>query len=113
MKLQYPDLQKSGGRWTYATPEGARSDLYGGKLLENVIQALARIVVTTAELRLAHAGLRSALSVHDELVFVVKRKHAEVLRGAVQKTMERKVAWLPELPVAAEVNYGDNYGDVK
>lgn len=114
MRLQYPGLRRSDGRWVYSDPEtGGTTDLYGGKLLENIIQALARIVVTTAELRLARHGLRAALSVHDELVFVVKREHAPLIRKIVQKVMSYPVEWLLDLPVEAEVKFGNTYGDVK
>src|SRR5262249_18513298 len=45
--------------------------LYGAKLLENITQALARIVLMQAALRLATRGYKFCLSVHDELVYIV------------------------------------------
>ena len=44
-------------------------DLYGAKLLENIVQALARIIIMDAALRLEDIGLRFVLQAHDELVF--------------------------------------------
>src|SRR5262249_15276642 len=43
--------------------------LWGGKLLENICQALARVIIMQAALRLADRGLRFVLQVHDELLF--------------------------------------------
>jgi DNA polymerase len=45
--------------------------IWGGKLLENITQALARIVIMQAALRLAERGYRFCLQAHDELVFAV------------------------------------------
>lgn len=90
-----------------------RVDIYGGKLLENIVQALARIVMTTAELRLARAGLRAALSVHDELVYVVKRENVTMIKEVIKQVMEFTVPWLPNLPVACEIKHGSNYLECK
>ena len=90
-----------------------RVKLYGAKFLENVVQALARIVMTTAELRLARHRLFAALSIHDELLFVVKEDHAELISGVVKAVLEEPVAWMPKLPIAVEVKIGRNYGECK
>ena len=87
--------------------------IYGSKLLQNAVSGLARIVMTTAELRLARHKLRAALSVHDELVFVVKAKNANLVAGVVKSVMEEPVKWMPRLPVAVEVGIGQTYGDAK
>jgi DNA polymerase len=112
MYLTYPQLVNAGGRYKY---KGGMmwKDVYGGKLTENVVQALARIVMTTAELRLADAGLRAALSVHDELVFVVKDEYVETVVPAVRRALTFPVSWMPELPINCEIGVGDNYGDAK
>ena len=113
MPMFYPELSRADGEWRYMSRTGWKK-LYAGALTENCIQALARIVITTAELRLTRiASLRAALSVHDELVYVVEAKNARLYSGVVKAFMEKKVAWLPELPVACEVTIGDNYGECK
>ena len=112
MFLTYPELTNAGGRYKYRFGTEWR-DIYGGKLTENVVQALARIVMTTAELRLAKAGLTAALSVHDELVFVVPEDCVVDVVSAVRKALTAPVKWMPELPVNCEIGVGDNYGDAK
>jgi DNA polymerase len=52
---------KKGGRWD-------RVETYGGKLVENITQAMARDVMAEAMLRLDEAGFNVNLTVHDEIV---------------------------------------------
>jgi len=94
---------------------GAKSirRVWGGLLMENICQALARIIITTAELKLARAGLPAVLQVHDELVYVVPENIAERVAKVVAKVMTSTVPWLPSLPVACEVGIGDCYGAAK
>lgn len=112
MYLTYPELINAGGRYKY---KGGREwkDIYGGKLTENVVQALARIVMTTAELRLAKAGVRCALSVHDELVYVIKDEQVDVFVPALRKALTARVSWMPELPVNCTIGVANNYGEAK
>ena len=112
MYLTYPKLTNDRGRYRYRFGTEWR-DLYGGKLTENVVQALARIVMTTAEIRLFKAGARAALSVHDELVFVIPERHVNDFTPALRKALTAPVPWMPELPVNCEIGVGDNYGEAK
>lgn len=115
MTLQYPGLRYSSleRRFTYFDPKGGRKTLYGGKLTENIVQALARIVLSAAELRLARQGLRAALTVHDELVYVVPEERVREVYDKVTEELTRPVPWLPDLPLACEVKYGSSYGECK
>jgi len=91
---------------------GVRS-LWGGGITENICQALARIIITDAELRLSSAGLNAVLQVHDELVYCVPEKYTEIIMKAIEKVLTLQVPWLPDLPVACEVKCGPTYGDAK
>lgn len=91
----------------------ARIPMWGGALLENVVQALAQIILKRAELRLTHAGLPAALQVHDELVYVVPDPWVDRVKQAVTKALLAPVDWLPQLPLACEVGVGQSYGDAK
>jgi DNA polymerase len=112
MFLTYPKLTEVGGRYKYRFGTEWR-DIYGGKLTENVVQALARIVMTTAELRLAKAGATAALSVHDELVFVIREDQVETFKPALHMALTAPVPWMPNLPINCEIGVGDNYGEAK
>lgn len=96
---------------------GKTKRCYGGLLLENVVQALARIVtmecVTRIKAHLAKLGIELALQVHDELVFVVKDEHVEVTRFVLTHELRKRPAWLPNIPLDCETGVGQNYGDAK
>jgi hypothetical protein len=85
-------------------------DLWGGKLLDHICQALARIIIMQAALRLDQRGCRFVLQVHDELVFCIPDDQQEEARAVITQEMTRPPAWLPDLPLATEVKTGDNYG---
>jgi hypothetical protein len=87
--------------------------LYGAKLLENISQSLARIVIMQAGNRLAKQGLRWVLQAHDELVFVVPTAEVDAAKKTILEEMIRPPSWLSELPLAAEIGVGDNYGETK
>lgn len=113
MEIMYLDLQRN-TKFDFSYRDGKkRVNLYGGKLLENIIQALARIVMTTAAVRLYKHNRMAALSVHDELVFVVKEDNVDLVAAVIKSVMEAPVEWMPELPVKCEVKYGDTYGECK
>lgn len=87
--------------------------LWGGFLLENCVQALARIVVMQASLRLARRDLRFVLQSHDELLFAVPENTVKDARLIISEEMVREPRWMKGLPLAVEIGEGDNYGEVK
>lgn len=117
MPLIYPGLKGDGDQLQFtskrAKDEGTTNKLWGGVITENVVQALARIVISRAELRLARAGLRAALQVHDELVYCVPEKHAEKVKRAIEIALRMPVDFLPRLPVDCEVGIGKTYAECK
>jgi len=91
--------------------------LFGGKVLENIIQALARIVVMNAALRLRKPlsviGTGLAGQVHDELIYVTPDEHVEFVLQLVLREMCVRPRWGLSLPLAAETGVGLSYGDAK
>lgn len=121
MKLFYHNLrQVPGGRfgteWVFEYG-GKTKRCYGGMLLENIVQALARIITMEAavrvRLKLARLGIPLALQVHDELVFVVKKEYEAVTRMVLEHELKQRPEWLPNIPLNCEVGSGPNYGDAK
>jgi hypothetical protein len=91
--------------WRIKTRRGW-AKLYSGKLVENVIQALARVVVSQAMLRLTALGYRCKNTKHDSLWLLVpidgrREEHAQIILGE----MSRAPAWLPGIPLAAEFKH--------
>lgn len=93
--------------------DGLTNSLWGGAITENVVQALARIIISRAELRLAKAGLPAALQVHDELVYCVPERFAERCKKAIAMALTMPVDFMPNLPVDCEVGIGKSYADAK
>ena len=115
-----PEIQKKHTPWgdlrdvlTYETTnqytrQWQREQTYGGKLVENVVQAIARDIMAEAMLRIHEGGVYSpVLSVHDELI-----SEAPLGVGSVQE-FERLMAecplWAVGCPVAAEGWTGERY----
>ena len=88
------------GYWRYKTRHGW-TKLYSGKLVENVVQWLARIVLSQACLRiLDRLGLRPVLLAHDEGVWVVKDdENKEKVLEILSEEMRRTPTWLPGIPL--------------
>lgn len=113
LALHYHDLECRDGEWWF-TYGGTPKRVYGGKLLENITQALARIcVMDTAIAIRKETGLDLALQVHDELVYVVDEKDAEPLKDLIIEKMRTPPSWGAGLPLDAEGAVGDNYGECK
>ena len=91
--------------------------LYGGKLLENIIQALCRVIIMDAALRLrrpmAKLRARLAMQVHDELVYVVPDEHAHTARALLTQELTRRPDYMPLLPLACTTGMGKSYGKAK
>ena len=84
---------------------------YGGKLVENMVQAVARDVIVEAALRVDRARLGElVLSVHDELLFEVPLAEAERLARAIGREINWRPDWAADLPVASEGQWTLRYG---
>jgi DNA polymerase I-like protein with 3'-5' exonuclease and polymerase domains len=117
MPIVYTDLNViSGGTLSFRSRVGVAGNpihTWGASMLENLSQALARIIATRAELKLARRNLPCALQVHDELVWVVPTALVDKVKKLVASVMVEPVDFLPDLPIAVEVKHGPTYGDAK
>ena len=89
--------------------------LYGAKLVENIVQALAfyHILQTALAVTQETQGqIRMAHQVHDELLFGVPEAAARLIEY-VRHKIATPPLWLPNVPLAAEGGAGDNYLDAK
>lgn len=115
LMIRYPQLRYDTdgdkSQFTYKSRKGTIS-LWGGTVVENVVQALARIVVGEQMLAI-NERYRVVLTVHDAAVIVVPEDETE--RTSALKFIEEKMStppvWAPDLPVACEAKWGHSYGE--
>lgn len=91
--------------WRYADPKrgGSRIGTYGGRLVENATQAIARDVLAEALVRLDEAGYPVVGHVHDEVIV-----ESEDLVG-IERLMVQPPTWGRGLPLDAEGFVTDRY----
>jgi DNA polymerase len=108
--LNYPDLQKSSdNEFSYASRRG-RIKIYGGKIVENLCQALARCVIGEQMLRISKR-YKVALTVHDAVMAVVKEEERDDAIRYVAECMSWRPKWAQTLPLACEIGAGTSYSD--
>jgi DNA polymerase bacteriophage-type len=108
LHYMHPEATSSGLRFMGVdsyTKQWTRIDAYGGKFTENITQAVARDVLARGMMRVEARGYEVVMTVHDEIVALVKRE--EVERG--DKTAAKMVdliadcpPWLRGCPLAAD-----------
>jgi DNA polymerase len=108
--LNYPDLQRdSDGQYSYASRRG-QIKIYGGKVVENVCQALARCVIGEQMLKISKR-YQVALTVHDAVMAVVPEDETKSAMLYIDECMKWRPKWAQELPLACELGVGKSYGD--
>jgi len=115
--IYYPSLVKERDEnkteWWYGNGR-ARARIYAGKGVENMVQALARDVIAEHAIDMyKQTGKRPALTVHDELVYVVKEDEADDTLDTLQDIMRSGVSWWPELITWSEGDVAHSYGAAK
>ena len=127
--VQYPALRETANGFMYISDArtyqkalkervltGAPPDdiawtrIYGGKVTENIVQALAALVIRE---QMAAAGLhfKVAFQVHDEIIVAVSEDNALADQAKLEALMSTAPKWAPDLPVACESGMAANYGD--
>jgi hypothetical protein len=117
-RLHYDGLQQvpneQTGRMSWMYKHGTQPKyLYGAKLVENCVQALAFVVIMEAAIRvkrLFRGSLKLAHQVHDELIYIVPAEIAEEVKTIVTAEIAKPPLWLPGAPIAAEGAKGESYG---
>lgn len=113
LSLKYPDLRSSLNKETgyieHSYQSGKkRAKIYGGLLCENLVQALARIIVATQMLTTS-TRYPVVMTTHDEIVALPKTRDAERCFNFMMQTMTTPPKWCLDLPLAAEGGWAHNY----
>ena len=85
------------------TKQWQETETYGGKLVENVVQATARDCLAVAMTRVSEMGYNIVMHVHDEMIVDVPVEDTEAL-DRINAAMAAPIDWAPGLPLK-----GDGY----
>ena len=108
--IRYPNLRlDENGKMIYDSRKGP-VNIWGGSMTENVVQALARIIVGEQMLK-TREKYRPVLTVHDAAVIVAPKEGVEEAVDFITKIMSTPPEWCPDLPVACEAKWGESYGE--
>lgn len=86
------------------------SEVYGGLLVENAVQAAARDILAEALLALEIAGYTPLFHIHDEVVLEVPEQDTTRAETEVARIMSTPAKWCKDLPLAVEVRTTCGYG---
>ena len=110
MYLQYPHLRYASGEFVYDSGRNGITRTHGPRLVENIVQALARIVITDQMLAIQNIpGISVVLTVHDEIIALGSDENADETLATIMAIMKQPPAWCTELPLDAEGAYSKIY----
>lgn len=84
------------------TKQWGEIDTYGGKLTENIVQAIARDLLGDAMLRMQDEGYEIVASVHDEVIVEVPEINAKDHYNRLVEIMSTPPQWAEDLPLNAD-----------
>ena len=111
MSIHYPRLRIENGGLAYNTRRGVERT-WGGRITENVVQAMSRIIITDSMIRIQETipEAKIALTVHDEIVVVGPDKNPDDLMQQIINCMtETAPDWCKDIPLDAEGGYDTSY----
>lgn len=116
LKVKYPNLSyDNDNRELYFVPATGREHLFGGKLVENLAQSIARNIMFDKALEIASSveDAKLVMTTHDELVYAVPSSRLEECVEQIHRIMSAPVDWWPDVPLAAKTSHGTYYGEIK
>jgi DNA polymerase len=116
--MKYPNLRKQQNdqgkeEYVYDTRKGKAvipNRIYGGKVIENVCQAVARIIIGEQMLAVAKK-YKVVMTVHDAIACIVPEAQVDTAREYVEMCMKMRPKWALDLPLNCESGVGYSYGE--
>jgi DNA polymerase len=116
LSLKYPNMRyimrEGKSEMVYDQKKGRAvipTRIYGGKAVENICQALARIIIGEQMLMIARK-LRVVMTVHDAVGVIAPAAEAYKAREFVEACMRIRPKWATALPLTCESKMGASYG---
>ena len=108
--MRYNNLRQDEEGFQYDAKKNETVRIYGGKVVENIVQALARIVIGQQMLKIAER-YRVVLTVHDAVACIAPETEVLEAKRYVEECMRSAPEWAVGLPLNCESGYGRSYGD--
>lgn len=108
--MRYNNLRQDEEGFQYDAKKNETVRIYGGKVVENIVQALARIVIGQQMLKIAER-YRVVLTVHDAVACIAPETEVLEAKRYVEECMRLAPEWATGLPLNCESGYGRSYGD--
>lgn len=90
------------------TKQWGKQETYGGKLVENIVQAIARDCLALTILRLEKHGYPIVFHVHDEVIIEARTDGSQTLE-AVEEIFKQPIPWAKDLPLKGAGYITDYY----
>lgn len=84
------------------TKQWGEIDTYGGKLTENIVQAIARDLLGSSMLQLEAKGYHPVCHIHDECLVEVPEENAQAYYEEMARIMGTPPEWASDLPLRAD-----------
>jgi DNA polymerase len=110
---RYPNLRQvdMDGKYQYAyDAKRGINKIYGGKLVENVCQGLARCIIGEQMIKIS-TKYKVVLTVHDAVACIAREEEAQEAVAYVEECMRWVPDWATGLPLNCEAGFGKNYGE--
>ena len=125
MKLRYNKLRKTSDGKGYKYLANVRkkewTNIYGGKVVENIVQALSRIIISDQLLRVQNnlngysrrqgEVFKAASTTHDEIICLVPERVANECLDMMGREMKTPPKWCSDLPLKSSGGFAFRYGD--
>lgn len=113
--LDYSNLRQQGlnkwGKPNYVrVTKSGITHMHGGILTQNIMECLARQILSGTMLKLAEKGAKIVTCTHDEIVYLATVKGAPAALQYGLELLSTPPAWAPGLPLGAEGSHGEYYG---
>ena len=109
LMIHYPNLRLEEGKMVYDSRRGP-INIWGGAVVENIVQALARIVIGEQMLEVSKKH-PVVLTVHDAIVTITPESEVDQTLATIQEIMSNPPKWASGLPVACEAKAAKSYGE--
>ena len=125
MKLRYNKLRKTSDGKGYKYLANVRkkewTNIYGGKVVENIVQALARIIISDQLLRVQNnlngydrrqgEVFKAVSTTHDEIICIVPERVANDCLDMMGREMRIPPKWCPDIPLKSSGGFAFRYGE--